>query len=157
MQQKTFFRSSSWRGCEQGKDIFFSFSKATTTDTKCLRLLFWSWWEMCSWMPSSFRELLFRSWKQHCGETKEECVKVVGPENCFYIREAKGALEITELLMLNSLLSEAQRGSVVYPRACGKLEADPKPELWAFWWPIWYSSRIKPMSTSFIFFIHCST
>lgn len=158
MQEKTFFRSSSWKSCELGKEIFFSFSKATTTDTKCLRLLFWSWWEMCSWMPSSSRKLLFRSWKQHCGETKEERVKVFGSENyCFYIREAKGTVEITELLVFNSLLSEAQRGSVVYPRARGKLLADPKPELWAFWCPIWYSFRIKPMSASFIFFIHCST
>lgn len=156
MQWKTFIRSSSWRGSEQGTDIFFSFSKATTTDTTWLRLLLWSWWETWSWMPSSSRELLFRSWKQHCGETKEGCVKVVGPENCFPIREAKGALGITELLMLNSPLSEAQRGLVVYPRACGKLEADRKLELWAFCWPIWYSFRIKP-STSFIFCIHCST
>lgn len=62
-------------------------------------------------MPSSPRKPWLRFWRQPCGETQEEYVNVVGPESShFDIREVEGALEITELLMINSLLSEAYRG-----------------------------------------------
>lgn len=58
-----------------------------------------------------------------------ERVKAGEPENsCLAAKEVEGALEITERPGMNSHLSDLQRGGVVYSRACGKLEVDPKPQ-----------------------------